>query len=74
MSRHSKNNTALGFFTYAERQKLNYGTQKLRLGRESLRDFDACILCLQKARNPVICPKGHLMCKECIYESVHINI
>jgi len=70
MSRHSKNNTALGFFTYAERQKLNYGTQKLRLGRESLRDFDACFLCLQKARSPVICPKGHLMCKECIYESI----
>ncbi|KAJ3117518.1 hypothetical protein HDU96_006447 [Phlyctochytrium bullatum] len=32
MSRHSKNNTALGFFTYAERQKLSYGTQKQRLG------------------------------------------
>ncbi|KAJ3299011.1 hypothetical protein HK104_010093 [Borealophlyctis nickersoniae] len=28
MSRHSKNNTALAFFTHAEKAKLNYGTQK----------------------------------------------
>ena len=29
MPRHSKNNTALGFFTYAEKQKLKYGTAKV---------------------------------------------
>ncbi|KAF9974325.1 hypothetical protein BGZ73_002281 [Actinomortierella ambigua] len=70
MSRHSKNNTARGHFTYAERQMLDYGTKKQRLGRDSMRDFDACYLCLQKARNPVCCTQGHISCKECIYENI----
>ncbi|KAF9157594.1 hypothetical protein DFQ26_008577 [Actinomortierella ambigua] len=70
MSRHSKNNTARGHFTYAERQMLDYGTKKQRLGRDSMRDFDACYLCLQKARNPVSCTQGHISCKECIYENI----
>ncbi|KAG0225155.1 hypothetical protein BGW41_004810 [Actinomortierella wolfii] len=70
MSRHSKNNTARGHFTYAERQMLDYGTKKQRLGRDSMRDFDACYLCLQKARDPVCCNQGHLSCRECIYENI----
>ncbi|KAI8852256.1 hypothetical protein BC829DRAFT_360647 [Chytridium lagenaria] len=70
MSRHSKNNTALAFFTNAERQKLNYGTQKQRLGRDSMRNFDACFLCIQTAIDPLCCPKGHLACKECFYENL----
>lgn len=32
-----------------------------------MRRFDACALCLQRAREPVACQKGHLFCKECIY-------
>lgn len=43
---------------------------KQRLGRDSLRAFDACFLCLQKARDPVACQQGHLACKECMYESI----
>ncbi|KAF9187571.1 hypothetical protein BGZ51_001220 [Haplosporangium sp. Z 767] len=70
MSRHSKNNTARGHFTYAEMQMLDYGTKKQRLGRDSMRDYDACFLCLQTARDPVCCPEGHLSCKECIYENI----
>ncbi|ORX90901.1 hypothetical protein K493DRAFT_379862 [Basidiobolus meristosporus CBS 931.73] len=70
MSRHSKNSTALGFFTYAEKQRLNYGTQKQRLGRDSMRNFDACFLCLQTARDPLSCTEGHIACKECIYENI----
>lgn len=30
MSRHSKNNTARGHFTYAEKQMLDYGTKKVQ--------------------------------------------
>jgi hypothetical protein len=30
MTRHSKNNTASSFFTSAEREKLKYGTQRVR--------------------------------------------
>ncbi|KAF9100973.1 hypothetical protein BGX29_006102 [Mortierella sp. GBA35] len=70
MSRHSKNNTARGHFTYAEMQMLDYGTKKQRLGRDSMRDYDACFLCLQIARDPVCCSEGHIACKECIYENI----
>ncbi|KAG0053652.1 hypothetical protein BGZ83_000723 [Gryganskiella cystojenkinii] len=70
MSRHSKNNTARGHFTYAEMQMLDYGTKKQRLGRDSMRDYDACYLCLQTARDPVCCPEGHISCKECIFENL----
>ncbi|KAJ1922029.1 hypothetical protein H4219_000376 [Mycoemilia scoparia] len=70
MPRHSKNNTALGFFTYHERQQLNYGTKKQRLGTDSKRLFDSCYLCLQPARDPVCCPEGHLSCHECILENI----
>ncbi|KAJ3216453.1 hypothetical protein HK099_005855 [Clydaea vesicula] len=70
MSRHSKNNTALGHFTAYEKSITNYGTQKQRLGRDSMRNFDACCLCLQRALIPVCCLKGHLFCKECIYSNL----
>ncbi|KAG0202509.1 hypothetical protein BGX28_004997 [Mortierella sp. GBA30] len=70
MSRHSKNNTARGHFTYAEMRMLDYGTKKQRLGRDSMRDYNACFLCLQTARDPVCCPEGHISCKECIYENI----
>src|SRR6266404_6693267 len=32
-----------------------------------MRRFDACALCLQRARDPVVCQEGHLFCKECAY-------
>ncbi|KAG0296618.1 hypothetical protein BGZ98_000880 [Dissophora globulifera] len=70
MSRHSRNNTARSHFTYAEKQMLDYGTKKQRLGRDSMRDFDACFLCLQTARDPVCCTEGHIACRECIYENI----
>ncbi|KAG0238285.1 hypothetical protein BGX31_003316 [Mortierella sp. GBA43] len=70
MSRHSKNNTARGHFTYAEKQMLDYGTKKQRLGRDSMRDYDACYLCLQTARDPVCCSEGHLSCRECVLENI----
>ncbi|KAI0752615.1 hypothetical protein C8Q80DRAFT_1147285 [Daedaleopsis nitida] len=65
MTKHSKNNTASSIFSYAEYKKLDYGTKRQRLGHESMRRFDACALCLQRAREPVACQKGHLFCKEC---------
>jgi nitric oxide synthase-interacting protein len=38
-----------------------------RLGNESMRRFDCCALCLQRAREPLACKEGHLFCKECVY-------
>ena len=35
-----------------------------------MRDYDACFLCLQTARDAVCCPEGHIACKECIYENI----
>ncbi|KAI0688592.1 hypothetical protein BC835DRAFT_1284347 [Cytidiella melzeri] len=67
MTKHSKNNTASSIFSYAEYKKLDYGTKRQRLGNESMRRFDSCALCLQRAREPVACEKGHLFCKECAY-------
>ncbi|KAI0049506.1 hypothetical protein FA95DRAFT_1556798 [Auriscalpium vulgare] len=67
MTKHSKNNTASSIFSYAEYKKLDYGTKRQRLGNESMRRFDACALCLQRARDPLACQDGHLFCKECVY-------
>jgi nitric oxide synthase-interacting protein len=66
--RHSKNNNDLAFFTYDERKKLGYGTQKERLGKDSIKPFDSCCICLQPIIDPLSCSKGHLFCKECIFE------
>ncbi|KAJ2058379.1 hypothetical protein GGI17_005098 [Coemansia sp. S146] len=70
MVRHSKNNTASGVFTYAERQMVDYGTKTKRLGNDSKRAFDACYLCLNTARVPMVCPSGHISCKECVIQSI----
>ncbi|CAD5190326.1 E3 ubiquitin-protein ligase CSU1-like [Musa acuminata AAA Group] len=66
--RHSKNNNDLAFFTYEEKRKLGYGTQRERLGRDSIKPFDACCLCLKPLVDPLCCQKGHVFCKECILE------
>lgn len=66
--RHSKNNNDLAFFTYDEKRKLGFGTQKERLGKDSIKPFDACSLCLKPFIDPMTCPKGHVFCKECILE------
>ena len=66
--RHSKNNNDLAFFTYEEKRKLGYGTQRERLGKDSIKPFDACCLCLKPLIGPLCCPKGHTFCKECILE------
>ncbi len=58
MSRHAKNNTAAAHFTAAERRKAGYGTKRARYGRDSVRAFDACCLCLETVRDPVACPDG----------------
>ena len=70
MTRHSKHNTTSGSFTYAERQKLNYGTQSTRCTKESLRPLTHCHLCLEMAREPNSCPQGHLTCRSCVLEDI----
>ena len=31
-----------------------------------MRQFGACSLCLQRVRDPMVCPRGHLYCRECV--------
>lgn len=70
MTRHSKNNTTAGSFTYAERQKLSYGSQSSRCTKDSLRPFTHCHLCLEVARDPNSCPMGHVACRSCYLEDI----
>eukprot|EP00850_Spirogloea_muscicola_P009924 SM000057S18354 [mRNA] locus=s57:144142:146424:- [translate_table: standard] len=66
--RHSRNNNDLAIFTYEEKRKLGFGSQRERLGKDSIKQFDACCLCLQRLLEPLACRRGHVFCKECIYE------
>lgn len=70
MTRHSKNNGTAGSFTYAERQKLKYGTKSARCSKDSLRPLTHCHLCLEVARDPNSCPQGHLACRSCYLEDI----
>lgn len=73
MVKHSKHNVNRPFFTHVERARLNnegYGTQKLRLGTDSMLPFDACALCLKRCVQPVATPYGYFYCRECILENI----
>ncbi|KAG5437868.1 hypothetical protein PCANB_000583 [Pneumocystis canis] len=71
MSRHSKRNTSLSFFTNYERSMLDYGTKKQRLESDSFRQFDACHLCLSQTRDTVSCEEnGDIFCRMCIMENL----
>ncbi|EGC34869.1 hypothetical protein DICPUDRAFT_152871 [Dictyostelium purpureum] len=70
MPRHSKHSCSnSGKFSNYERGLLQYGTKKERLGKDSIKNFDSCSLCLNDVRIPMACNKGHLYCKECILTS-----
>lgn len=72
MGKHSKNYHAAPTFRASERAELkkHWGKAERRLGAASFKDFDHCSICLHAAVEPLACPKGHLFCKECIYESL----
>ena len=75
MSRHSKNNTANSVFTYGEKKMLQdvYGTIRGRIGQDSQKKFESCFLCLQRVIEPHCCEKGHIFCKDCIYENLIVQ-
>ncbi|KAM0751891.1 hypothetical protein T439DRAFT_325087 [Meredithblackwellia eburnea MCA 4105] len=70
MPRHSRNNTNGSNFTYAERQMIGGGTKKERLGRDAMRNFNSCSLCLERAREPRACEDGHVFCQECVLSTL----
>lgn len=74
MTRHSKNCTANTVYTYHERRKdaknSGYGTQTVRLGKDSIRAFDCCCLTLQPAKDPVITQDGFIYDRAAILEYI----
>lgn len=74
MTRHSKNCTAGTVYSYHERKRdassSGYGTNKMRLGKDSVKEFDCCCLTLQPCKNPVVTPDGYLYDKEAILEYI----
>ncbi|XP_072777496.1 nitric oxide synthase-interacting protein isoform X1 [Taeniopygia guttata] len=70
MTRHGKNCTAGAVYSYHERRKdtaaSGYGTQRVRVGRDAIKDFDCCCLSLQPCRDPVVTPDGFLYEREAI--------
>lgn len=39
-----------------------------REGADARGSFDSCAICLSRASSPLLCPKGNVYCKACIYE------
>uniref|UniRef100_A0A8C9SIB1 Nitric oxide synthase-interacting protein n=1 Tax=Scleropages formosus TaxID=113540 RepID=A0A8C9SIB1_SCLFO len=74
MTRHGKNCTAGAVYTYHEKRKdtsaSGYGTQRVRLGKDAIKDFDCCCLSLQPCRDPVVTPDGYLYEREAILEYI----
>mmetsp|Transcript_23780 Transcript_23780/g.28706 ORF Transcript_23780/g.28706 Transcript_23780/m.28706 type:complete len:317 (+) Transcript_23780:84-1034(+) len=70
--RHSKNAGAMGCEsqTHAEKRALGFGTISERLGKDAVKDFDACSLSLQYAIDPMVTPQGVLFSKEAILENL----
>lgn len=69
MSRHTKNNCASTVFTYHERQRLQYGTRKAMLSKESLKQWDECCICLHTGVDPM-CWYAFitlLLCVSCLF-------
>lgn len=69
-SRHSKNATSNTVYTYHERRKDaqsgGYGTQSVRLAKDSVANWDYCSLTLQPCRDAVVTPNGYLFDREAI--------
>jgi len=74
MTRHGRNATNSAVYTYHERAKdakaSGFGTEKCRLGKDSLKGWDCCSLTLQPCRNPLVSPQGFLFDKEALLKFI----
>jgi len=74
MTRHGRNCTAGTVYTYHERQKdtkaSGYGSQKLRFGKDAVKEFDCCSLTLQPCKDPVVTEEGYIYDKEAILKYI----
>ncbi|KAJ6226522.1 enos interacting protein [Anaeramoeba flamelloides] len=66
-----KNSNASAIFTKHELSLIKSGSKKLKMSGESIKNVDACSLCLKTVPlQAVCCRKGHLFCKICIFENL----
>lgn len=65
-NRHAKQHSTV--LSAHERKAMGWGRKSVRLGANSMGDFDACRLCIKQAVDPLSCKKGNIYCKECIYQ------
>ncbi|CAH8473620.1 unnamed protein product [Heterobilharzia americana] len=74
MTRHSKNCTAHTVYTYYERKndalRSGFGTQEIRLGKDSVKALDCCCLSLQPAKDPMVTSDGFLYDRAVILEYI----
>ena len=70
MAKHSKNASCRVYFGNKERERVNAGTQTVRLGSDSLRPFDACCLCNKPCFKPTTAKSGYIYCYECILDNL----
>lgn len=70
MSSHSKTVGGRSVFSYHERELMKAGTKQVIVGKDSIKNFDDCTICLNPAVTPVCCSKGHIFCKECAYQNI----
>ncbi|MES1909319.1 MAG: hypothetical protein MHM6MM_002076 [Cercozoa sp. M6MM] len=72
-AKHSKNNTARGFYTKHESKRAGWGSRRKRLSANSLRPWFQCALCLETARDPLVCPRGTTYCRGCIAQNLLVQ-
>lgn len=70
MTSHSKSVGGRSVFSYHERELMKVGTRQMIVGKDSIKNFDDCTICLNPAVSPVCCSKGHIFCKECAYQNI----
>lgn len=74
MTRHSKNCTASAVYSYHEKQKdakvSGYGSLKMRMSKDAIKDFDCCSLSLQVCREPIMTKDGVLFDRQSILEYI----
>jgi len=74
MTRHGKNATNGSVYTYHEKKKdqaaSGYGSDKTRLGKDSVKGFDCCSITFQPTMHALISPQGYVFDKEALLKFI----
>ncbi|XP_018007562.1 nitric oxide synthase-interacting protein homolog [Hyalella azteca] len=74
MTRHSRNCTASSVYSYHEKKRdadaSGYGSLAARYGKDGIKDFDCCCLCLHPCKDPLVSSEGYLFDREAVLEYI----